>query len=192
MNKVIRILIFSSAIILFYFTFSTIQNKFASMLLIGFAALLLCSMENVRRKRDDIFKTKSEALKVEGLKKEEFILYIAELFKRLGYFIDPISKDNNKEIHFIMRKGKQVIGVRYDEVEETTLDSLKKLTDNMKRCHVKKMMIISKDYFSQEVQVFSENNNVMLVDKKRLMMFIDQVVDSKETAKKALKAQELT
>lgn len=191
MNKIVRVAVFLLA---GYMYFEMIDHTKSLMSAIGsilLVATLLISMEMVRRKRDHIFTIKSEVKEIDEMKREDFIQYIAELFKRLGYYVRPIQWDKGKGTDLLIRKGTQIICVKCGIAGESKRSLLEQLYGSMNFYHTDKSLFITNQYMDEDERDFAKANKIKIIDRDQLVNMIGQVVKKDKLKIAELKAQEI-
>lgn len=191
MNKITRIVLLIIAALLYWRIIFRASSVGSSVGLILLAAILLAGMESMKRKRDKIFILQSDVKELSDMNRESFAEYMAELFKRLQYYVEPIRSDKGKGSDFILRKGKQVICVRCEVESPDSLISLQELGDSVSYYRTNKSMLIANGHFNEEARSFAKQNNIQLIDRDHLVNMMNQVINQTKISNKQLKAQKV-
>lgn len=190
MNRIIRILLLGIAGWLYFQFIFRSDHKLSSVTLIVVGALLLMGMESIKRKKDKVFKVQSDAKAIAEMSKENFVVYMAELFKRLDYFVEPVNSDKKKGTDLIIRKGTQVICVRCEVGRVESLAPLQEFYGSLRQYPSKKSLVVCNDYFGDEAIVFAKLNKIQVLDKRQLVKMITQVLDQ-TNVEELLETQEI-
>ncbi|MGL5676996.1 MAG: restriction endonuclease [Cellulosilyticaceae bacterium] len=190
MNKVLRIVILIIAAALYVQLIRGVGEPDSAIGVIIVVALLLMGMESVKRKKDANFRVQCESFDVNEMDKETFVAYIAELFKKMAYYVEPIKPEKKQGADLLLRKGKQRIAVRCEVGDVETLLPLQELYGGMAYCKSNKALVVCNKYFSDEVMKFAKLNKVQLIDKQQVISMINQVI-AHEKKEDALEVQEI-
>lgn len=193
MSKILRVITFLLASGLIFQTFSNVEDEGTKIALIGFIALLLCSIESIRRKRETMFLLQSEAIKVGKLEKEGFVDFIADLFRRLNYFVVVIPSKEHKGADLIIRKNKMVICIRcmhQQSVSDDSLHPLQAVYGSMRYYKAKKSMVISTGYFDEAAKDYAKKNKIQLLDYTAVVGLIDRAIKQDKSPERIITPQE--
>ncbi len=169
-----------------YFTFIFTKGDIAST--IGFilmVALLLMSMEGVKRKRDMHFTMQSQIEQIDRMEEEAFVYYVAELFKRMGYYIKSV-KDKREGTDFMIRKGTHTICVRCGIKGMDSLMLLREVYGSKNYYKANKCLLVVNGVLDEKAKTFAEANHVQTIDRAKLIQTIAQVVQKQPTSETAL------
>lgn len=192
MNRLIRVMILIAAIIAYFALIMNSSDPITAMGKVLLVALLLMSMESIRRKRDKAFKLRSDMEKVDAMNHMEFMQYLAELYKRLGYYTAPISKEVGESCDFMIREGKVSIAVKcLTEETEVGKHPLEHLCANMKVCGAKQGLVITNRVFDEQARIYAQHNKIKLVDRNGLISMIQKAINQKTIIMNTSKVQEV-
>ena len=116
---------------------------------------------------------------------------MAELFKRLHYYVDPIKTNENKGLDLVIRKGKQVICVRCETSSPENLYPLQALYGSINYYRGNQSMVVANGVFDEECRIFARHNQIKLIDRNQLISMIRQVTKNLKENKEPLGAQEI-
>ena len=189
MHISIRIFLLILAGVLYVSVIGRSATMFSAIGLILLMALLLMGMESVKRKKDKNFTIQSEMTQVSEMDRDKLILYTAQLFKRLGYYISPIPKDKDKGADLIIRKGTQVICVRCEAGAQEDILPIQKIYGSMRCYKAKKCLLVTTGYISEDVKDYAKCNHVQMIDRDHLLTMIRQVVKKEQEESEDLETQ---
>lgn len=180
MNKLIRIILLTVALGMYFVFIFKSDNIVIAIIKIIVVALLLFGMEAIRRDREKVFLIHSDITRLKNMKNDEFIEYVAQLYKKLGYYIDPIKKEKDLGCDLIIRKNRDVICVKcISEVEQVSLEPLQAVYGSKNLYRANKSLVITPNGYTERAKQFARANHMMLVDQLELIKLITKAIGSK-------------
>lgn len=180
MNKCIRIILFVIALGLYFGLVLKSDNIVMALTKIIMVALLLLGMEAIRRDREKVFAIHSDIGKLKAMKNSELIEYVAQLYKKLGYYIDPIKKEKDLGCDLIARRNHDVICMRcISEQTEIDLLPLQELYGSKNLYKANKTLLITPNDYTDRAKQFAKANHIVLIDQMELIKLISKALGSK-------------
>lgn len=180
MDKLIRMMLLTLALGMYFLFIFKSDNIVMAIIKIMIVALLLFGMEAIRRDRDKVFIIHSDITRLKNMKNEEFVEYIAQLYKKLGYYIDPIKKEKDLGCDLIIRKNRDVICVKcMSEGEEIDLKPLQEVYGSKNLYRANKSLVVTPNTYTDKALQFAKANHITLVDQLELIKLITKAVGSK-------------
>ena len=180
MDKLIRMMLLALALGMYFLFIFKSDNIVMAIIKIMIVALLLFGMEAIRRDRDKVFIIHSDITRLKNMKNEEFVEYIAQLYKKLGYYIDPIKKEKDLGCDLIIRKNRDVICVKcMSEGEEIDLKPLQEVYGSKNLYRANKSLVVTPNTYTDKALQFAKANHITLVDQLELIKLITKAVGSK-------------
>ncbi|MGL4345044.1 MAG: restriction endonuclease [Cellulosilyticaceae bacterium] len=178
-HKIIRTLLLIGAIVLGYGLVMRSQSPMESIGMIVLVALLLLSMENIKRKRAKIFETHSSLECIDEMSAVDFVAYIADLYKRIGYYIQGIKSEEDMGCDLIVSKQKEKIAIYCEnQLDILSKDAVQKVYGSMNHYHCKQGMIITNKCLDEDAMTLARDNHIKVVQRQQLMNLVAQVIRS--------------
>lgn len=176
-HKILRTLLLIGAVVLGYGLVLRSDSPVEAIGMIVLVALLLLSMENVKRKRDKIFETHTNLEAVDQMSKEDFVAYSSHLYKRLGYYISGIKTDEGKGIDLVISVKDKKYCVRCEnEAEIITTDMLQSLAKGMKDYHCKQCLMITNKCLDEQAIAYAQTQAIEIIDREQLVELMQKVL----------------
>lgn len=192
MKTWIKISLFASALLLYFWFILRSSNIISALTKILIVALLLLGMESVRRDREKTFLMCSDINQIKKMEQDEFVAYTANLYKRLGYFIDLLKSKDELGCDIIARKKQDIICIKcVSGAEEIGILPLQQVYGSMNLYKANKCMLITTGTYSEKAKQFAKANHVNLIDQQELLKKIMKVTNEKETTKVSSSTQEV-
>lgn len=192
MKTWIKISLFASALLLYFWFILRSSNIISALTKILIVALLLLGMESVRRDREKTFLMCSDINQIKKMEQDEFVAYTANLYKRLGYFIDLLKSKDELGCDIIVRKKQDIICIKcVSGAEEIGILPLQQVYGSMNLYKANKCMLITTGTYSEKAKQFAKANHVNLIDQQELLKKIMKVTNEKETTKVSSSTQEV-
>lgn len=192
MKTWIKISLFASALLLYFWFILRSSNIISALTKILIVALLLLGMESVRRDREKTFLMCSDINQIKKMEQDEFVAYTANLYKRLGYFIDLLKSKDELGCDIIARKKQDIICIKcVSGAEEIGILPLQQVYGSMNLYKANKCMLITTSTYSEKAKQFAKANHVNLIDQQELLKKIMKVTNEKETTKVSSSTQEV-
>ncbi|MGL4736770.1 MAG: restriction endonuclease [Cellulosilyticaceae bacterium] len=180
-HKILRTLLLVGAVVLGYGLVLRSDSPVEAIGMIILVALLLLSMENVKRKRDKLFETHTNLEAVDQMSKEDFVAYSSHLYKRLGYYISGIKTAEAKGADLVLSlKDKRYCVSCENEAEVITKAMLESLEASMKEYHCKRCMMITSRCMNEDATAYAQEKGIEVVDRERLADFMQKVLKPQE------------
>lgn len=180
MDKLIRIVLLTLALGMYFLFIFKSDNIVMAVIKIMIVALLLFGMEAIRRDREKVFLIHSDVTRLKSMKNDEFIEYVAQLYKKLGYYIDPIKKEKDLGCDLIIRKNRDVICVKcISEVEQVSLEPLQEVYGSKNLYRANKSLVITPNGYTEKAKQFAKANHMVLVDQLELIKLITKAIGNK-------------
>lgn len=180
MDKLIRIVLLTLALGMYFLFIFKSDNIVMAVIKIMIVALLLFGMEAIRRDREKVFLIHSDVTRLKSMKNDEFIEYVAQLYKKLGYYIDPIKKEKDLGCDLIIRKNRDVICVKcISEVEQVSLEPLQEVYGSKNLYRANKSLVITPNGYTEKAKQFARANHMVLVDQLELIKLITKAIGNK-------------
>lgn len=191
MNKWIRIVLLALAIILYFGLVLKSDNIVSAIIKVVVVALLLLGMESIRRNREKVFVLHSDIGQLKTMEDKAFIEYIAQLYKKLGYYIDLIKTDQKLGCDLVARKNQNVICIRcISEQKEIDLLPLQEVYGSKNLYKANKCIVITPHYYTDRAKQFAKGNHITLVDQTTLIKLISKALNNKKYSMQATSTQE--
>lgn len=192
MKTWIKISLFASALLLYFWFILRSSNIISALTKILIVALLLLGMESVRRDREKTFLMCSDINQIKKMEQDEFVAYTANLYKRLGYFIDLLKSKDELGCDIIARKKQDIICIKcVSGTEEIGILPLQQVYGSMNLYKANKCMLITTSTYSEKAKQFAKANHVNLIDQQELLKKIMKVTNEKEATKVSSSTQEV-
>ncbi|WP_053982418.1 restriction endonuclease [Niameybacter massiliensis] len=192
MKTWIKISLFASALLLYFWFILRSSNIISALTKILIVALLLLGMESVRRDREKTFLMCSDINQIKKMEQDEFVAYTANLYKRLGYFIDLLKSKDELGCDIIARKKQDIICIKcVSGAEEIGILPLQQVYGSMNLYKANKCMLITTGTYNEKAKQFAKANHVNLIDQQELLKKIMKVTNEKETTKVSSSTQEV-
>lgn len=181
MKKWIKIGLFTGSLMLYFWFVLSSQNMSGAITKILIVALLLLGMETSRRDREKVFVLHSNVEQLKNMETREFVEYVAQLYKRLGYFIDLLKSKEDLGCDLIARKKRDVICIKcISGEEEVDLLPLQEVYGSLNLYRANKGMIVTTGTYTERAKQFARGNKLELVGQERLIRQIAKVINEKE------------
>ncbi|MDA3730543.1 restriction endonuclease [Niameybacter massiliensis] len=192
MKTWIKISLFVSALLLYFWFILRSSNIISALTKILIVALLLLGMESVRRDREKTFLMCSDINQIKKMEQDEFVAYTANLYKRLGYFIDLLKSKDELGCDIIAREKQDIICIKcVSGAEEIGILPLQQVYGSMNLYKANKCMLITTSTYSEKAKQFAKANHVNLIDQQELLKKIMKVTNEKEATKVSSSTQEV-
>ncbi|MBC8580033.1 restriction endonuclease [Zhenhengia yiwuensis] len=191
MDKFIRVILFTIALGMYFLFILKSDNIVIAVTKIMIVALLLLGMEAIRRDREKVFLIHSDITRLKNMKNSEFMEYVAQLYKKLGYYIDPIKKDKDLGCDLIVRKNRDVICIKcISEEAEVNLEPLQAAYGSKNLYRANKSLVITPNGYTDKAKQFARANHMILVDQMELIKLITKAIGNKDSEMSAPNTQE--
>lgn len=192
MNKWIRIILCSIAVILYFGLVLKSDNLVSAIIKIIVVALLLLGMEAVRRDREKVFVIHSDVGQLKAMENDQFIEYSARLYKKLGYYIDLVKTDQKLGCDLIARKKQEVICIRcISEEKEIDLLPLQEVYGSKNLYKANRCLVITPYQYTIKAKQFAKANHIELVDQTALIKLISKALNGKQYPAQSASTQEV-
>lgn len=191
MNKWIRIILYVIAGALYFGLVLKSDNLVSAITKIIVVALLLLGMEAIRRDREKVFAIHSDIGQLKAMENEQFIEYIARLYKKLGYYIDLVKTNQELGCDLIARKNQDVICIKcISEEKEIDLLPLQEIYGSKNLYKANKCLMITPHYYTIKAKQFAKANHIELVDQTALIKLINKALNGKKYSEQSTSTQE--
>lgn len=190
MDKLIRMVLLTLALGMYFLFIFKSDNIVMAIIKIMIVALLLFGMEAIRRDRDKVFIIHSDITRLKNMKNEEFVEYVAQLYKKLGYYIDPIKKEKDLGCDLIIRKNRDVICVKCMSEGEIDLKPLQEVYGSKNLYRANKSLVVTPNTYTDKALQFAKANHIALVDQLELIKLITKAIGSKTSELSSPNTQE--
>ncbi|OOB77823.1 MAG: hypothetical protein BEN19_01175 [Epulopiscium sp. Nuni2H_MBin003] len=140
MLKIIRILLFTVALYLYFLFIIKDPNTYSAVSKILLVTILLITMELIRSRSNKAFKQSSKLEVIDYMNQQKFVGYVAEMHKRLGYSINLPTDAEAPLCDIVLYKGRLKYYAKcyhsIEELENIELENLTKLYSNIKKAKV--------------------------------------------------------
>lgn len=191
MKKWLKIILFTVAIVLYFWFILNSTNIISAFIKVGIVAFLLLGMENSRRDKEKLFLLHSDVDKLKHMDEREFIEYVSYLYKKLGYFIDLLKSKEDLGCDIVARKKQEIICIKcISGVDTIDLLPLQQVYGSLNLYKANKGMIVTTGNFTERAKQFAKSNKLELVDQERLIKQISKATLQKGVRRTASSTQE--
>lgn len=191
MKSWIKFSLLTVALILYFWFIVNSVNIIGAITKILIVALLLLGMENVRRDKEKIFILHSDIEQLKKMEQGEFVEYVANLYKSLGYFIDLLKSKDDLGCDIIARKKQDVICIKCVSGEkEVDLLPLQQVHGSLNLYKANKALLITTGSYTDKAKQFAKANHIEIIGQDKLIKQIAKVINQKTVARASSSTQE--
>lgn len=191
MKKLLRIIILVIALGMYFILITNSDHMIGAIFKIISVALLLVGMESVRRKGDKLYRKSSDIHIIDDMDSNKFREYIAQLYKKLGYYIQPNPNYKKLDYDFIIRKDRQFSIIKcFVSSQMITLAEVHPIVEMMEKNHKKSGLFVTNRNFEQDALEYLTDKNIEYVERRDLIKLIEQIIGEEHLPQKTTKVQE--
>lgn len=156
-------------------------------------AMLLIAMELIRRGSSKLFNANSKLEEIDQMNEEKFISYVGELYRRQSYQVYILQEDKKLGCDIKAYKHKDSLCIKCihgNEEDKVGRDVIDEAYSSIKLYKVKRCMVITNTFYSQEAREVAKANGISLVDRIELHNLIYKVINKEDKSSDVTTVQE--